>query len=168
MNRFYNIILNLSYFTFPLIVILVAYWNEFSLIYRICAIIVVILLYTISYIAIVYARKEGEHFELKYETFELVNANILAVFGTTLIPLACKQFNMSFITLIVICILGALIFIIIKPFIYNPTFAFFDIKIYKITTNEGGVYMLLSKNKIINNMNKIKVIKINEFVLIQE
>lgn len=168
MNRFYNIVLNLSYLTFPLIVILIDNWNEFLLMHRICLGVVIILLYLISYGAIFYAKKECECFELKYETFELVNANILTIFGTTLIPVACKQFNMSIAALIIICTLGVFIFIAVKPFVYNPFLVFLNIKIYKITTNEGGVYTLLSKNKIINNRNKIKVLKINEYVLIQE
>ena len=168
MNRFYNVLLNLSYLTFPLIVTLVTYWKELGLIERICICIVTVLLYVISYGTIFYALKEGERFELRYETFELVNANILTIFGTTLIPIACKQFNISAIPLIVICLLGAFIFILIKPFIYNPIFAFLNIKIYKITTSEGGIYTLLSKNKIIKNKNKIKVVKIGDFELIQE
>lgn len=168
MNRFYNLIVNSGYLTLPLIVFVSVYWNDLPNLNVISIITVAILLMTISKLAIIYANKESERFNLKINSFENTSSNVLGIFAIFLTPIAFKQINIEPMPL---CILGAiflLLFVLVNPFLHNPIFSLFGFKIYKITTPDGGTYIFLSKKEIKTNEKIYTVYKISEYVLINQ
>lgn len=166
MNKFYNLILNMSYLSLPLAILAFVVYEENNFGLSVGLFLAASLLILINYLMINYSQKEAEIFDLNIKSFETKNENMFMVFPSFIIPIACKQVNVEALTLIIVITLLIICCYYINSFLYNPVFSFFQWKFYSIETPEGGKYTLLTKKKIINKNNIITVLQITDYVLI--
>ncbi|MNG07039.1 hypothetical protein D3C84_903240 [compost metagenome] len=136
-----------------------------ALIVELC--IIAILGTLLPFLILALARREAEHLNFKAKKVESADYFLLVFLGSYAAPVIMQMAKIDFFTMTVVVILFFLVAWFISNIPSHPLLYIFRYRFYKVESEDGMVFMLITKRTIRRPSNISRVVKISNGMLME-
>ena len=145
-----------------------AFMGEFTIAAKLLAIVIILVVLCVKMLK--HVRHNLEEIDLKVTSAEVADQESIGFLLVYLIPLLRPQFEFAEVNLwmcFIFLLVFALFLSVSYSYHFNPLLGFMKWHFYRVKTQEGISYVLITKKRLRNVMEPIKIGQLTEYILIE-